>query len=69
MTATKEVGAAVRGIQDGTAKNVANVEMAVQGIAQASALAIASRDALHAIAGQVAEAASLAAGIAAASDR
>jgi methyl-accepting chemotaxis protein len=69
MTATKEVGAAVRGIQDGTAKNVANVEMAVQGITQASALAIASRDALRAIAGQVAEAASLAAGIAAASNR
>ncbi len=69
MTATKEVGAAVRGIQDGTAKNVANVEQAVHGIAQASALAAASRDALHAIAGQVAEAASLAADIAAASGR
>ncbi len=69
MTATKEVGQAVRGIQDGTAKNVANVDKAVQGIAKANALAVASRDALREIAGQVSEAASLAAGIAAASGR
>ncbi len=69
MDATREVGAAIRDIQDGTVKNIANVEKAVHGVAEANALTVASRDALREIAGLVAEAAALAESIAAASQR
>ena len=46
MTATKEVGEAIRGIQGGTQKNIANVENAVKKINNATALAGKSGEAL-----------------------
>jgi methyl-accepting chemotaxis protein len=49
MTATKEVGDAIRGIQDGTKKNIDNVEHAVTRIDAATNLANESGDALHEI--------------------
>ena len=49
MTATKEVDAAIRGIQDGTRKNVDNVEQAVSSVASATELAGKSGHALEAI--------------------
>ncbi|MHC1713851.1 MAG: methyl-accepting chemotaxis protein [Solidesulfovibrio sp.] len=57
MTATREVGTAIRDIQDGTQKNIGNVDKAVHGIAEANELAVASRDVLREIAAQVAGAA------------
>jgi methyl-accepting chemotaxis protein len=57
MTATREVGTAIRDIQDGTQKNIGNVDKAVHGIAEANELAVASRDVLREIAAQAAGAA------------
>ncbi len=47
MTATKEVGDAILGIQQGTKKNLVNVENAVTSIEQATALAKQSGEALQ----------------------
>ncbi|WP_083634811.1 methyl-accepting chemotaxis protein [Desulfovibrio sp. DV] len=49
MTATKEVGAAIRGIQEGARKNISNVENAVQKIDTATGLAGKSGEALNEI--------------------
>ena len=49
MTATKEVGDAIRGIQHGTKKNLENVEHAVVSIEQATGLASKSGEALQEI--------------------
>ncbi|KHK01619.1 methyl-accepting chemotaxis protein [Desulfovibrio sp. TomC] len=49
MTATKEVGEAIRGIQEGARKNIGNVENAVQKIDAATGLAGKSGEALQAI--------------------
>jgi methyl-accepting chemotaxis protein len=49
MTATKEVGDAIRGIQDGARKNIANVEHAVSKIAAATGLAGKSGEVLSEI--------------------
>ncbi|KHK03736.1 methyl-accepting chemotaxis protein [Desulfovibrio sp. TomC] len=53
MTATKEVGAAIKGIQDGTQQNVAGFDKAVQNVEAATAMARRSGDALTAIVGLV----------------
>jgi len=53
MTATKEVGAAIKGIQDGTHTNVANFDRAVQNVGKATELAKRSGEALAAIVGLV----------------
>jgi methyl-accepting chemotaxis protein len=49
MTATKEVGDAIRGIQDGTKKNIENVERSARTIEEATGLAIKSGEALKEI--------------------
>ncbi|MHC1791762.1 methyl-accepting chemotaxis protein [Solidesulfovibrio sp.] len=49
MTATKEVGEAIRGIQQGTRKNIDNVELAADKINDATALARDSGDTLGTI--------------------
>jgi methyl-accepting chemotaxis protein len=49
MTATKEVGDAIRGIQDGTKKNIDNVERSGKTIEEATVLANKSGVALHEI--------------------
>lgn len=49
MTATKEVGDAIRGIQEGARKNISNVEHAVSKIDAATGLAGKSGDALNEI--------------------
>jgi len=49
MTATKEVGEAIRGIQDGARKNIGNVENAVRKIDAATTLAGKSGEALNEI--------------------
>jgi len=49
MAATKEVGEAIQGIQDGTRKNIENVEQAVSKIDEATALANGSGGALNEI--------------------
>jgi methyl-accepting chemotaxis protein len=49
MTATKEVGEAISGIQHGTKKNLENVERAVATVEEATALAHQSGDALQEI--------------------
>jgi len=49
MTATKEVGAAIRDIQDGTRKNIGNVEQAVERIDAATKLAAKSGESLKEI--------------------
>ncbi len=49
MTATKEVGDAIRGIQDGTRKNIGNVERSVEAIEDATAMARRSGEALDEI--------------------
>jgi methyl-accepting chemotaxis protein len=46
MNATREVGEAIRGIQDGTQKNIAHVEQTVEKIGGATALATQSGDSL-----------------------
>jgi methyl-accepting chemotaxis protein len=53
MTATKEVGEAIRGIQEGTRKGIHGVERSVATIQQATALAEQSGQALNAIVGLV----------------
>jgi len=49
MTATKEVGNAIRGIQDGTKKNIENVERTGKNIEEVTNLATNSGDALRQI--------------------
>jgi methyl-accepting chemotaxis protein len=49
MTATKEVGDAIRGIQDGTKKNISNVERSAHTIEEATGLAIKSGESLKEI--------------------
>ncbi len=49
MTATKEVGDAIRGIQDGTKKNIDNVEQTVKKIEAATGLANESGETLNQI--------------------
>ncbi len=49
MTATKEVGQAIRGIQNGTRKNLENVEREVATVEQATVLANSSGQALNEI--------------------
>ncbi|WP_027183403.1 HAMP domain-containing methyl-accepting chemotaxis protein [Desulfovibrio inopinatus] len=49
MTATKEVGDSIRGIQDGTRRNMSNVDQAVQSIDEATVLANSSGEALESI--------------------
>ncbi|MFP5238898.1 MAG: methyl-accepting chemotaxis protein [Acidobacteriota bacterium] len=49
MTATKEVGEAIRGIQDGTRSNIASVERTVTLVGKATSIASASGEALRAI--------------------
>ncbi|MBI4804756.1 MAG: MCP four helix bundle domain-containing protein [Desulfovibrio sp.] len=46
MTATKEVGDAIRGIQDGTKKNIENVERSARTIEEATGLAVKSGESL-----------------------
>jgi len=53
MAATKEVGTAIQGIQDGTRTNVANFDRAVQNVEAATTLARRSGEALSAIVGLV----------------
>ncbi|MHC1791052.1 methyl-accepting chemotaxis protein [Solidesulfovibrio sp.] len=53
MTATREVSAAIHGIQQGTRQNIGNVERAVDGIATAAAKARESGDSLGEIVGLV----------------
>ncbi len=49
MAATKEVGDAISGIQDGTRKNMDNFDRASKSISEATALANSSGEALHSI--------------------
>ena len=49
MTATKEVGASIHGMQEGTRRNIVNVEQAVARIEEATGLADKSGEALRAI--------------------
>ncbi len=49
MSATKEVGDAIRGIQDGTYRNMANVDRSVETIGEATGLANQSGEALNSI--------------------
>ena len=49
MTATKEVGAAIRGIQDGTKKNIDNVERSGKRIEEVTKLANSSGESLREI--------------------
>jgi len=49
MTATQEVGAAIRGIQDGARKNMDNVDRAVHTVEEATRLAHRSGEALQEI--------------------
>jgi methyl-accepting chemotaxis protein len=49
MTATKEVGDSIRGIQDGTRKNISNVERSAQTIEEATVLAVKSGESLREI--------------------
>ncbi|CCO22447.1 methyl-accepting chemotaxis protein [Maridesulfovibrio hydrothermalis] len=49
MTATSEVGEAIQGIQQGTQKNIENVDVAVKTIADATSLASQSGEALEEI--------------------
>ncbi len=53
MAATKEVGAAIQGIQEGTLKNIENFDRATQSVEAATALATRSGEALSAIVGLV----------------
>jgi len=53
MTATREVGEAIKGIQDGTHQNVAGFDRAVQNVEAATGLARKSGEALAAIVGLV----------------
>jgi len=69
MTATKEVGDAIRGIQQGTARNVSGVERAVDSIQSATGLAGRSGGVLTAIVGLVERASDQVRAIAAASEQ
>ena len=53
MTATKEVGAAIQGIQDGARRNVVGFDKAVEGVEAATDLARRSGEALSSIVGLV----------------
>jgi methyl-accepting chemotaxis protein len=53
MTATKEVGAAIQGIQDGARRNVVGFDKAVEGVEAATDLARRSGEALTSIVGLV----------------
>ena len=68
MSATKEVGDAIRGIQDGTRKNIDNVDRAGKGIEDATELANQAGDSLKEIYALVDAAAMQVAEIAKASD-
>ena len=68
MVATKEVGDAIRGIQDGTRKNMDNVDRSVEAISGAALLANQSGEALNAIVRLVEGAADQVRAIAAASE-
>ena len=68
MNATKEVGDAIRGIQDGTRKNMVNVDRSVQAIGDAASLAGQSGEALNAIVHMVEGASDQVRAIAAASE-
>jgi methyl-accepting chemotaxis protein len=69
MTATKEVGDAIRGIQDGTRKNMDNVDRAVKTIDESTQLARKSGDALGEIVGLVDQASDQVRSIATASEQ
>jgi len=69
MTATKEVGDAITGIQQGTRTNIGNVERAVRTIGDATALATRSGEALAQIVTMVDSAADQVRSIAAASEQ
>ncbi|KAF0233554.1 MAG: putative methyl-accepting chemotaxis sensory [Desulfovibrionaceae bacterium] len=69
MTATKEVGDAISGIQQGTRTNIGNVERAVRTIEDATALATKSGEALAQIVTMVDSAADQVRSIAAASEQ
>ncbi|MFP5222851.1 MAG: methyl-accepting chemotaxis protein [Acidobacteriota bacterium] len=69
MTATKEVGDAISGIQQGTRTNIGNVERAVRTIGDATALATRSGEALAQIVTMVDSAADQVRSIAAASEQ
>ena len=49
MTATQEVGQAVRGIQEGTKKNIQNVDSAGEAIEKAATLSVSSGESLDKI--------------------
>ncbi len=68
MAATKEVGEAIRGIQDGTQRNVVSFDRAVESVEAATALARNSGEALAAIVGLVETAADQVRSIAAAAE-
>ncbi len=53
MSATKEVGDAIRGIQDGTKRNIANVERSVKAIEKSTEMADQSGHSLEAIVSMV----------------
>ena len=53
MTATQEVGQAIRGIQEGTKKNIANVDNSAESIEEATQLSIRSGESLKQILEQV----------------
>jgi len=69
MTATQEVGAAITGIQQGTKKNLDNVERAVTTVEQATRLANESGEALQEIVSLVEVATDQVRSIAAASEQ
>ena len=69
MTATKEVGDAITGIQQGTRTNIGNVERAVRTIGEATALATRSGESLAQIVTMVDSAADQVRSIAAASEQ
>ncbi len=69
MSATKEVGDAIRGIQEGTRKNIENVDRAGKGIEEATELASKAGDSLKKIYDLVDSAAHQVAEIAQASDQ
>jgi methyl-accepting chemotaxis protein len=69
MTATKEVGEAIRGIQDGTRKNISNVDHSAKTIEDATTLANQSWDALKGIVSLVDQASDQVRSIATASEQ
>ncbi|GAB7080993.1 methyl-accepting chemotaxis protein [Megalodesulfovibrio paquesii] len=69
MQATKEVGAAIRGIQDGTRKNMTNVDTSARNIEEATQLANRSGDTLKEIVSLVNQTSDQVRSIAAASEQ